>query len=48
MDLRDLGIRVSYQIKRKRGGDQKEEEKLHPFLMYLKLYSHLLYLLVIQ
>ena len=33
MDWRDVGIRASCQIKRKRkeGADQKEEEKIHPF-----------------
>jgi hypothetical protein len=32
-DWRDVGIMVSHQIKRKRVGNQKEEEKLHPFLL---------------
>jgi hypothetical protein len=41
-----VGIRVSYQIKRKRErkeGGQKEEEKLYPFLLHPKLCSHMLY-----
>jgi len=50
MDWRDVRIRVSYQIRRKRerkkGDGQKEEKNSHPFLLYLKLCSHLFFSLV--
>jgi len=52
MDWRDVGIRLSYQIQRKRKKKERrrpeKRTQLHPFLLYLKLYSPLFYSLVFQ
>jgi len=51
-DWRDVGIRLSYQIQRKRKKKERrrleKRTQLHHFLLYPKLYSPLFYSLVFQ